>query len=414
VPTLEKTKEPSVYRRGSRYVYVWRDRGKQHKEFFPTLALAREAKRRRQAPGASLRKRPRVRFRDHAPQWVESYRGRTTRGFSETTRKEYRRDVETHLVPFFDGRLLEDVEPPDVKEWLGWMEERGVSASGIRKAKAALSALFADAKEDGLVRDNPASGVRYVPSHGVAVPRKIKPLTIAELQRFMAALPDEWRLFVLLLAHTGMRISELLGRRWADVDLGDSPAILIHDQVYQGERKGLKTANSRRRPPLSPAMARALHEWRQRTPYPDDDDPLFASSAGTPLNYSNVRERVWRPAIEAAGIDSSEYGAFHRLRHTFGSLAHESGAISPRQLSDWLGHADIAFTQRVYVSQMDAGLGDAAFLDELIPVDGWATDGQHPTRNQPRTALNPAGTYPQSDAENADQPQTAAAPSAAS
>lgn len=249
------------------------------------------------------------------------------------------------------------------------MEGRGASESAIRRAKAALSALFGTAMEDRKVRANPVLGVRYAASGEVARPRRVKPLTLAELRRVMEALPEEWRLFFLVLAHTGLRIGELLGRRWSDVHLGDDPHLTVSDQVYRGERKGLKTANAHRTLPLSPGMARALADWRERTPYPEADSPLFASSAGTPLDYANVRRQVWIPARDAAGIDPDEYGAFHRLRHTLGSLVHAGGHKTDRQLCDWLGHADPAFTVREYVDTMDDGLGDAEFLDELIPVD---------------------------------------------
>jgi hypothetical protein len=69
---MVKTRTPGIYRRGSRYVIVWRHRGKQHKQFFATMAEAREAKGRRQGgdrrptsrqPGANA---TRAR-REHAP-----------------------------------------------------------------------------------------------------------------------------------------------------------------------------------------------------------------------------------------------------------------------------------------------------------------------------------------------------------
>jgi integrase len=80
---------------------------------------------------------------------------------------------------------------------------------------------------------------------------------------------------------------------------------------------------------------------------------------------------VWAPARDTAGIKGSEVGAFHAFRHTLGSLIHERGAKSDRQLCDWLGHHDPAFTVREYVGTMDDGLGEADFLDELIPVEVW-------------------------------------------
>jgi hypothetical protein len=53
------------------------------------------------------------------------------------------------------------------------------------------------------------------------------------------------------------------------------------------------------------------------------------------------------------------------FRHTLGSLLHDERAKTLRQTSDWLGHADPSFTLREYVHSSD--LGDADFLDELIP-----------------------------------------------
>ncbi|MEK6327619.1 MAG: site-specific integrase [Actinomycetota bacterium] len=411
-PKMERTRHPGIYRRGSRYVIVWRHKGRQHKEFFATLAEAREAKAQRQ--GGERRKRPRLRFRDYAENWIEGYRGRTSRGFSESTRREYRRDVDAHLVPYFGGYLLDDVEPGDVRDWFRWMEDRGASTSATRKAKAALSALFGTAMEDRKVRANPVIGVRYVPSKDVPAPRKLRGLTLAELGRFMEALPSEWRLFFVMLAHTGLRIGELLGRRWLDVHLGDDPHLIVRDQVYRGERKGLKTANAERTLPLSPDMARALADWRERTSFPGSDSPLFPSGAGTPLDYSALYRRVWKPARDTAGIPGVEVGAFHSFRHLLGSLVHASGRKTDRQLCDWLGHADPAFTVREYVGTMDDGLGDAEFLDELIPVEGWATGGQREARSQPQNGSDSAGVSPPDQAANHEQPQRAASPEPAS
>jgi integrase len=373
-PLMERTKEPSVYKRGGRYVYVWKHRGKQYKSSHRTMAEARAAKRQRQ--GGDRRKRPRVLFRDYAPTWIESYRGRTARGFSETTRREYRRDLESHLLPYFGGYLLDEIEAPDVRDWFGWMESRGASGAAISKAKATLSALMGTALEDGKVRRHPVVGVRFVPSGNGVPRRKLRPLTMEELGRFMRALPPEWRLLFGVLTHTGLRIGEALGLRWAHVHLGDDAHLTICEQVYHGERKRLKTTNSNRTVPLSPALARALTEWRERTPYPGADSPVFASKAGTPLDYGGLHRRVLTPARDAAGIPAEEVGAFHAFRRTFGSLVHASGQKTDRQLCDLLGHHDPAFTMRVYVGTMDDGVGKADFLDDLIPLEEWATDGQ--------------------------------------
>src|SRR5262245_16659230 len=215
---LTKTKTPGIYKRGNRYVVVWRYKGRQHKEYFESLEEAREAKGRRM--GRERRKPTRVRVREYAPRWIESYRGRTARGFDESTRREYRREVEERILPYFGGYYLDQIDAGDVREWFTWLEERGCSAAGVRKAKGALSPMLADAKEERLTAHNPVSGVRYVPRKEEKPREKPRALRREELDAFFAALPEHWRLFFVLLAHSGMRVGEALGLTWRNVHRG--------------------------------------------------------------------------------------------------------------------------------------------------------------------------------------------------
>ena len=73
-----------------------------------------------------------------------------------------------------------------------------------------------------------------------------------------------------------------------------------------------------------------------------------------------------------AGVPSI---SFHTFRHTAASMLFDSGK-NIRQVCDWLGHADPAFTLRTYVHLMDGGLGDAESLDPSTWGNAGAT--QHP------------------------------------
>src|SRR5581483_8573312 len=119
---LERTSIPGIFRRHAKdcsrsgrcdcaYVIVWRHRGKQHTETYRTLAEAREAKCNRDA--GERRPVARIGFEDYFTEWIESYAGRTARGFSETTRPEYRRPIEAHAVPKWGKWRLAEVEPAD-------------------------------------------------------------------------------------------------------------------------------------------------------------------------------------------------------------------------------------------------------------------------------------------------------------
>ncbi len=76
---------------------------------------------------------------------------------------------------------------------------------------------------------------------------------------------------------------------------------------------GVRLAASDDRLTIPPALIEAIAERAAELVA----DPVFASSTGTPVNYHNLWNRVWKPARDAAGITGT--GAFHRLRHTFAS-----------------------------------------------------------------------------------------------
>jgi integrase len=357
---LERTRTPGIYKRGSRYVVVWRHRGKQHKEFYRTYEEAREAKAQRQ--GGDRRPASKASLGDYFAEWIESYAGRTARGFGETSREEYRRMVGSHAIPRWRTWRLADVEPADVRALLLALRKAGKSTSEIKKLRAALSAMFATAVDDGSLRSNPAQGVRIPTATDNRDSEECaKAMTREELGLLLAAIAEEWRLPFELLAHTGLRIGEMVGLTWEHVELGDKPHVKVREQLYRGKRRKLKSGAARRDIPLSPAMAARLLAHR-RDAFKGPKAPIFQTGTGYPLSPPNFGRDVLRPAREALGMS---WVTFHTFRHTCASLLFEEGR-NVKQVAEWLGHTDPAFTLRTYVHLMDEGIGDAAFLDAAV------------------------------------------------
>lgn len=274
---------------------------------------------------------------------------------------------------------------------------QGLTASSVRKYLAPLKAMCATACEDGDLVGNPTQGVRINARRDAQdePPEQAKAMTRAELAAVLDAVEDRWRLPFELLAHTGLRISELLGLDWEDLQFGERPRLTVRRQCYRGTLKSHpKTDAGRRSIPLSPGMARAL--WAARPP--KATGPMFATRTGTRLQDRNLR-RVLDRASEKAGVP---WIGFHTFRHTCASLLLDSGK-NIRQVAAWLGHEDPAFCLRVYTHLMDDGLGDAAFLDSLAhgipneevePVKGnrWATQDPSTAANEsPAVAADSAG-----------------------
>jgi len=90
---LVRTSTPGIYRRGAKYVVVVRDnRRRQVKRFADTLAEARSVKSELQADiiRGEYTPRSQVALAEYAREWIDTYQGRTSRGFKESTRRDYR------------------------------------------------------------------------------------------------------------------------------------------------------------------------------------------------------------------------------------------------------------------------------------------------------------------------------------
>jgi integrase len=132
--------------------------------------------------------------------------------------------------------------------------------------------------------------------------------------------------------------------------------VLVREQVCEGECHRLKSRHARQDLPVSPGMADRLRA-RRRDSYRGEAAPVFATAVGTELSRPNLASRVLKPAAAAVGLKVS----FHTFRHTCASLLFDQGK-NVRQVAEWLGHADPAFTLRTYVHLLDDGLGGGRLL----------------------------------------------------
>jgi len=396
---LEKTRTPGVYRRrpGTTYVVVYRFRGKQRKRAARTYdearalkaALATDVRRGEHRQATALT------FEQYAREWIENYAGRTTRGFRESTRAGYRFSIEQRAVPFFAKRsgTLADIEPQDVRAFVAHLFElrildravkigkepvgRTPAVSTVRGHIAALRALLATAVEDGLIRSNPAAGVRVTymgtPSVEQDAREKRRALDTDELSRFLGACDPDWRALFELLAMTGLRVGELTELRWRDVDFG-AKRLRVRRQFYRGVVTPPKSREGTRDIPLSTATCQQL--WRRRGA---DDELIFTGPRGKRLDRDWCWKNVLKPAAKVAGVP---WVGFHTFRHTCASILFAQGR-NAKQVQMWLGHSDPGFTLRTYVHLLDDGLGGADDLD----LAGWATPGAtQPTGTQAKNA----------------------------
>ncbi|MEJ7791830.1 MAG: tyrosine-type recombinase/integrase [Gaiellaceae bacterium] len=366
---LERTKTPGIFRRGNTYCVILRaGNGRQVKRSAKTLAEARAIKATVTADVArgEYRETSRELFAGYARRWAASYSGRTRRGINEQTLADYRKCLERDAIPFLGGVPLAQIEPRHIKELAARIARRGVSANTVRLALAPLRCCLADAHAEGLIRHNPAAGVRVAtpaPSPvGDEQEGEVKRLSDAELAAFLKECPSEWRVFFQFLGEAGLRVGEATELRFRDLD-PETRTLHVRRRIYRGKiarPKGGKTRSVR----LSVQMTSALVAQRDAR-QANEDELIFAAERGGRIDPSNLMGRVLKPTAERAGI--GRWPGFHTFRHTCASRLFVGG-WNAKQVSRFLGHADSGFTLRVYVHLLPEDLPEVPF-GALAPVE---------------------------------------------
>lgn len=366
---LERTSHPGVYRRGNQYVAVYRRGGRQRKEFAATLAEARAIKLTRDAEAREERRGPTLHA--YALQWVIYHAGSGHDTVREQTREEYRRLLATFALSYFPPSLrLGDVDRATLQGFIGWLTNRPgrrgrLSDRSIRNALTPLRCCLEAAAAEGLVSsDLTSSLVRSSRRGGRSWDfRERRFLTRKELGSLLAEIPQAYEPLFVLLASTGLRISEAIALRWCDLDLDVSPPRLrVRRSIVDGVVGAPKSRHGARTVPLAGDLALRLCElW---PPDAETEELVFRNRDGRPLNPNNLRNRVLAPAATRAGVSGI---GLHTLRHTCASLLIEQGA-SPLRLQRWMGHHSAAYTLETYGHLIDDELGGALELEDLTVI----------------------------------------------
>lgn len=255
--------------------------------------------------------------------------------------------------PALGKRKLADVTPQVVQGFLNDLAGSGLSPATVRHTRAVLRSAFSQAENWNLIARNPAAGKR------VSLPRveakDVPALTPQHAQAIVAAFkghPLEGLIATAL--GTGLRIGELLGLRWQDIDL-DGGALTVRFQLQRVNGKLTltvpKSKQSRRTLAIGAGTVEALRAHRVRQMEArllagsnwQDAGFVFSSVVGTGLEATNVLRR-FKAQLVAAGLPPMR---LHDLRHGVASLMIAQGN-DLRRVMEQLGHSQIALTANTY------------------------------------------------------------------
>ncbi len=296
-----------------------------------------------------------ITFAEFAPKWLEtSAEGRVR----PTTLKSYRDTLRLHLVPFFGHRKLISIRTRDVDEYLASKRRSGKYApASIAKHLMVLKMLMKQAIIWDYAAVNPAEHVKPPRT----IQKEVEVFSPLEIQAFLEAASPEYRPFFTTAVLTGLRLGELLGLKWSDINFRTSQIHVRRAYVLEQFTEP-KTRAGIRAVVMAPSLVSTLKRHQLKSP-PGDLDLVFATEEGKPLNGSNMRQREFHSALRRAKLHRIR---FHDLRHTYASLLIAAGE-NLKFISSQLGHSSIQVTIDRYghlIPAIQHGAGER--LEKLV------------------------------------------------
>lgn len=289
-------------------------------------------------------------------------------GLEYGTIRQRRQHLALHVAPFIGRDKLSELTVPRIHQFDAQLREAGRSLAMRRKVLTNLKTAISFAQGQGLVAQNVARAVRIKKGDRESTRGPLREAVDFPSKTELKALIDHasvegtqtlWRPFIITAIFTGMRISELRGLPWRDVDLDG--VIHVRQRADAWHNIGANKSKAGARDiPLPPIVINALRLWRATCPK-GKLDLVFPNKSGNIDSIGNLRGRFFDPLQIAAGmsVERDELGedglpllrgkyGFHALRHAAASLFIAHLGWTPKRVQVVMGHANISITFDLY------------------------------------------------------------------
>ena len=284
------------------------------------------------------------------------YRPTYIDGLADTTKANYEIYLKLYILPFMGHIPMNEIMVDTLQRFYDWMahgRSHNLNRKTIDRVGGLLSRIFKVAQAKRLIEDTPFQRI-LLRNNGVEAGHH-KPLPDEEVTRIKKAIPsmqdERQRLYMGLLAYTGLRREEIMGLRWECVNLQAGYGEVQKVVVYPGNKvavvKDSPKTKASERIFIIPAPLKEILEPCQM----ERGFVIHGRNPEEPASHPTMR-RNYQAAFRHLGIDGYDN---HDWRTTFGTQMKETGLTSA-QVADLLGHADTRMVETVYAPARKEGI----------------------------------------------------------
>lgn len=282
-------------------------------------------------------------------------------------------EYKKHISPYLGNKYLKDIKQIDIKKRLKELDNKGYGFETKNKVRIILLDILNKAIVNEYLCKNPVKGISVKRDEE----KDIKVLSVEEQSIFFDCCKGTFydNLYVVAVT-TGMRIGELAGLKWSDIDWNKKVINVKRTLVYQKYDDDIqkefhieqpKTKTSKRSIPINKQCEMALKRQyvqkmvitskapKSKTPRDEFKEFLFTTKFNTPLNSQTVCDSIKKIVDEINltrdTLDEMETFSPHCFRHTFATRCFEAG-IQPKTVQSYLGHATLQMTMDLYTKVM--------------------------------------------------------------
>lgn len=285
-------------------------------------------------------------FSEYLEQWYQTFKENQS---SIATRKRYLNVIKLVKTEFKNTKL-KDIDRYSYQKFINKFGENHAKHT-VQKANMIIRSCVKNAIYDDIIRKDFTQNVQlnYDPERTL----KVEYLSINEIKALIKACRDNLqprytsRYMILTGALTGMRISEIMGLTWDDINFNWQTISINKTWDYQngGGFKPVKTESSNRIIRVNQALLDILSALKV-----NDNKMVFANKRGL-IPSSNAVNKTLKNIMKDCGLEKQNYH-FHSLRHSHVAYLLSQG-VDIYAISKRLGHADLSTTTNVYAYLID-------------------------------------------------------------